>query len=84
MGIECKNGEIIWWDFSGWKISNSAIKEENDLSYVYRNKAGYTEKVLVKVLRQNDTFSIVTNYTTEELKELGYSEKDHPGFHSDC
>lgn len=68
--------EIIWWDFSGWKISNSAIKEENDLSYVYRNKAGYTEKVLVKVLRQNETFSIVTNYTKDELLELGFSSKE--------
>lgn len=68
--------EIVWWSFSGWKISNSAIKEENDLSYVYRNKAGYTDKILVKVLRQNDTFSIVTNYSKEELKELGFSEED--------
>lgn len=68
--------EIIWWNFSGWKISNSAIKEENDLSYVYRNKAGYTEKILVKVLRQNDTFSIVTNYTKDELTELGFSSKE--------
>lgn len=68
--------EIIWWDFSGWKISNSAIKEENDLSYVYRNKAGYTEKILVKVLRQNETFSIVTNYTKEELTELGFTSEE--------
>lgn len=68
--------EIVWWNYSGWKISNSAIKEENDLSYVYRNKAGYTDKVLVKVLRQNDTFSIVTNYSKEELQELGFSEEE--------
>ena len=26
----------------------------------------------MKVLRQNDTYSIVENYTDEELKELGY------------
>ncbi len=68
--------EIVWWNYSGWKISNKAIKEENDLSYVYRNKAGYTEKVLVKVLRQNDTYSIVTNYTKEELAELGFSNEE--------
>ncbi len=68
--------EIIWWDFSGWKISNSAIKEENELSYVYRNKAGYTEKILVKVLRQNETFSIVENYTNEELENLGFSAEE--------
>lgn len=65
--------DIIWWSYSGWKISNSAIVEENDLSYVYVNRAGVKEKVLVKVLRQNDTYSIVENYTNDELAELGYS-----------
>ncbi len=65
--------EIVWWSYSGWKISNSAIVEENDLSYVYVSKAGVQEKVLVKVLRQNDTYSIVENYTNDELMELGYS-----------
>lgn len=68
--------EIIWWSFSGWKISNQAIHEENDLSYVYRNKAGYSEKILVKILRQNDVYSIVTNYTKEELDALGFSSKE--------
>lgn len=65
--------EIVWWSYSGWKISNSAIVEENDLSYVYVSRAGVQEKVLVKVLRQNDTYSIVENYTNDELMELGYS-----------
>lgn len=65
--------EIIWWSYSGWKISNSAIIEEKDLSYVYLSKAGVQEKVLIKVLRQNDTYSIVENYTNDELIELGYS-----------
>lgn len=65
--------DIIWWSYSGWKISNSAIVEENDLSYVYVNRAGVKEKNLVKVLRQNDTYSIVENYTNDELAELGYS-----------
>ena len=65
--------DIIWWSYSGWKISNSAIVEENDLSYVYVNRAGVKEKILVKVLRQNDTYWIVENYTNDELAELGYS-----------
>lgn len=65
--------EIIWWSYSGWKISNSAIIEENDLSYVYVTKAGVQEKILIKILRQNDTYSIVENYTSDELVELGYS-----------
>lgn len=65
--------DIIWWSYSGWKISNSAIIEENDLSYVYAYKSGVQEKILIKILRQNDTYSIVENYTSDELVELGYS-----------
>lgn len=69
--------DIIWWEFSGFKISNSAIiTADNDLAYIERNKAGYTEKILIKVLRQNDTYSIVNNYTEEELETLGFSEKE--------
>ena len=68
--------DIIWWKFSGLKISNSALIEEDEKCYVKRKKAGYDEKILVKVLRQNDTYSIVTNYEDEELKELGFSDEE--------
>lgn len=68
--------DIIWWKYSGLKISNSCIIEENDKSYIERTTAGYTEKILIKVLRQNDTYSIVENYTDEELRNLGYSEDE--------
>lgn len=68
--------DIIWWNYSGLKISNSSLIEENDKIYVERNKAGKREKVLVKILRQNDTYSIVENYTDDELKELGYTEEE--------
>lgn len=69
--------DIIWWKYSGFKISNSAIStDENDLNYIERNKAGYSEKILVKILRQNDTYSIVQNYTDEELEELGFSSEE--------
>ncbi len=68
--------DIVWWKFSGLKISNTAIIEEDEKSYVECNKAGHTEKILVKVLRQNDTYSIVQNYEDSELKEMGYSEKE--------
>lgn len=68
--------DIIWWKYSGLKVSNSALIEEDDKVYVEKSKAGYTEKILVKVLRQNDTYSIVENYEDEELKELGYSEEE--------
>lgn len=69
--------DIIWWQYSGFKISNSAITtDENDLAYINKKSAGYSEKILVKVLRQNETFSIVTNYTDEELIDLGFSEEE--------
>lgn len=64
--------DIIWWSYSGLKVPNSAIIKEADLSYVIRNKAGYLDKVVVNVKRSNENYSIVTNYTTTELKELGY------------
>lgn len=65
--------DIIWWKYSGLKVSNQALIEEDDRIFVERNMAGYTEKILVKVLRQNDTYSIVESYTDEELEVLGYS-----------
>lgn len=68
--------DIIWWQYEGLKVSNNALIEKNDFSYVERKKTNYTEEILIKVLRQNDTFSIVSNYTTEELENLGYSEKE--------
>lgn len=68
--------DIIWWKYTGLKVSNSALIEENDNIYVEKNKAGYSEKILVKVLRQNDTYSIVENYDDEELQALGYTEDE--------
>lgn len=68
--------DIIWWEYEGLKISNDSIIEKNDFTYVKRKKTNYIDEILVKVLRQNDTFSIVTNYTTEELEVLGYSEEE--------
>lgn len=65
--------DIVWWSDSGLKVPNQAIKEENGLKYVVRNRAGYLNKLLIKVLRTNDRYSIVEPYSTDELKELGYS-----------
>ena len=55
-------------------MPNQAIIEENGLNYVVRNRAGYLDKILVKVTRKNDKYSIVSNYSTEELKNLGFTE----------
>jgi len=62
--------DIIWWNSTGWKISNQGLVQEDDRDYVERNKAGITEKILVKVIRQNDTYSIIKNYTDDELREI--------------
>lgn len=64
--------DVIWWSYSGLKIPNSAIKYEGDFAYVIRNRAGLKEKILVKVLKTNNKYSIVENYTYNELKEEGY------------
>lgn len=65
--------DIIWWDAEGFRIPNEAIKEENGLSYVVRNRNGYYNKMLVKILKQNDKYCIVRQYKTEELEELGFT-----------
>ena len=67
---------VIWWSKSGLKVPNSAIITEEDKNYIIRNKAGYKEKVLIKVLKRNENYTIIGNYTTEELKELGYTTSE--------
>ena len=66
------NFDVIWWSYSGIKIPNSAIQYDGDFAYVIRNKAGYEEKILVKILRQNDNYAIVDNYSSADLEEAGY------------
>lgn len=68
--------ELIWWSSTGLKVPNQAIIEDNGLNYVVRNRAGYLNKILVKVTRKNDKYSIVSTYSTEELKEIGFTDKE--------
>ncbi len=67
--------DVIWWNSSGYKVKNSGIIEENNLHYVIRNRQGHLKKVLVKIKKQTDTYSIVKNYSASELKELNYDKK---------
>lgn len=67
--------DLIWWSFSGLKIPNQAIVEENGLHYVVRNRAGYLSKLLVDVKKQNEKYSIVAPYSSDKLKELGFTDK---------
>lgn len=63
---------ITWWSYSGLKVPNSCILEdENGLKYVVRKKSGENQKVIVKVLKRNDKYSIIGTYSNEELKSLG-------------
>ena len=68
--------DLIWWDETGLKIPNEAIVEIDGLKYVVRNRAGYLNKILVNVTEQGEDYSIVQPYTTEELKELGFSNEE--------
>lgn len=63
---------ITWWSKSGLKIPNDAIVSgENDVKYVVKEKAGSYSNIYIKVLKQNDKYSIVENYSTEELNKIG-------------
>lgn len=68
--------DVIWWKYEGLKIPKSAITYENGLSYVVRNRAGYQDKILVEILKENDNYCIINNYDNEELKSLGFSTKE--------
>ena len=71
--------DIIWWNYSGLKVPNEALKSKNvngkDIYYITRNRMGYTDEIEVKVLKQNSSYAIISNYTNDELKnDLGYDE----------
>lgn len=68
--------DLIWWSYSGLKVPNQAIVEQDGLNYVVRNRAGYLSKILVKVEKQNEKYSIVSSYTTDELRELGLTDSE--------
>ena len=68
--------DLIWWDETGLKIPNEAIVKIDGLNYVVRNRAGYLNKILVDVTKQGEDYSIVQAYSTEELKELGFSNEE--------
>ena len=66
--------DLIWWSYSGLRVPNQAIVEQDGLHYVVRNRAGYLSKILVNVKMQNEKYAIVSNYETEELQELGLTD----------
>lgn len=68
--------DLIWWSASGLKVPNQAIVKIDELNYVIRNRAGYLNKILVKVKKQGEKYSIVEAYTSEELRKLGLTDKE--------
>lgn len=72
--------DVIWWKKSGYKIPNQAIITENvngnELNYIVRNRAGVQSKLLVKIVKQTDKFSIIASYEAKELQKLGFDETD--------
>lgn len=66
--------DIIWWSDTGLKVPNSAIiYDEQDRPYIIKSRSGYLDKILVKKLKETKNYTIVDNYKTEELKNMGYS-----------
>ena len=67
---------VIWWSESGLKVPNSAIIAEGDKNYIIRSRIGYTDKILIKVKNKNKNYSIINNYSSQELRNLGYTTKE--------
>lgn len=68
--------EVIWWNANGLKVPNSSIVERDGKNCIIRKRVGYTDDILVKVLKKAGNYSIIENYTSLELKELGYSTEE--------
>ena len=64
--------EIVWWQKSGLVVMNALLNKYDgkDASYIYAVKYSEIVKVPVKIVRQNEKYSVVTNYDEEELEEL--------------
>ena len=67
---------VVWWNASGLRVPNSSIVEKDGKTYIIRKRIGYTDDILVKILKNTENYSIIENYTSLELKELGYSTED--------
>lgn len=68
--------QVVWWSANGLKVPNSSIVERDGKNYIIRKRVGYTDDILVKILKESENYSIVENYTSLELKELGYTSEE--------
>ena len=71
---------ITWWSFSGIKVPNDAILEdENHSKYVLRKNSAGTTKCYVKILKTNEKYSIISSYSVEDLTTLGIDISTYKG-----
>lgn len=61
---------IIWSKFTGLKVPKTSIIYENGNSYVIKSKAGYNEKILVKIKKEDKKYCIIDNYNKDEIDQL--------------
>ena len=74
-----RDGKEIELDVQRKKINVEHVASqmlENNIAYITRTRIGYEDKILVKILKSNEKYSIVTNYSTEELTEMGYTSSE--------
>lgn len=67
--------DIIWWTIEGCRVPNSSIIEENEIKYVVRNRNGYLNRMPIKILKQDEEYSIVSGYTSKELSDLNLTKE---------
>ena len=61
--FDLKTLTITWWSFSGLKVPTSSIAEdEKGLKYVIKKKSSGDQKVLIKELKRNEKYSIISTY----------------------
>lgn len=71
---------ITWWSVSGIKVPNSAILEdEEDSKYVLKKTSSDKTKCLIKVLKSNDKYSIISSYTADDLEALNMDISTYKG-----
>lgn len=68
--------KIVWWSANGLKVPNSSIVEKDGKNYIVRKRVGYSDEILIKVLKESESYSIIDNYSSLELKEMGVNAEE--------
>ena len=68
--------DVIWWRYEGLKVPKTSIIYDNGLSYVERTRGGYTDKILVKIIRENENYCIIGSFSNDDLKNLGFNTNE--------